>query len=269
MKLLALPALTIALLFTFSCSKKSDDTATPVVNKCASLGTIKASSSASTIEKGQTLSFQANSLEGVTYKWKVPGANDINASSGSIQSIDFANEGWYYLLANNDCKEIKEDSFFVDVKIPTGVPGCTPTENTISFTAQNHSTGTFTNVSQGESQIANDAYKMLAWGGGNELTISFHPSYKNNKQPEDGVYTTGTFSASGYPAFGEKDFDKIFIVDITYTPTTIYYRSTPNQKVYISRVNGKMKATVCNIPMAGSSNGTPYSTNMSFSVKEQ
>ncbi|MEJ8756975.1 hypothetical protein WG947_08215 [Pontibacter sp. H259] len=269
MKFLALPTLTIALLFTFACSEKGDDPAAPAVEKCASLTTIKATSSATTIEKGQTLNFQAQSVEGVTYKWKIPGANELTTNTGSVQNIDFTNEGWFLLHASNSCKEIKKDSFFVDVKIPAGVPGCTPTPNTISFTAENHKTGTFTTITQGESQIANDAYYMRANGGGNELSIAFHPSYKNNKQPEDGVYTTGTFSATGYPSFGEKDFDKVFIVDITYSPSTIYYRSTPGQKVYISRVNGKMKATVCNIPLTGSSNGTPYATNMSLSVTEQ
>ena len=248
-----------------SCKKGSDPEPD---NKCASVATIKAIS-ASSIEKGQNLAFQADNVSGVSYLWKVPGGGTVTTSAGTVQNVDFSHEGWFYLEAKNTCNEVKKDSFYLDVTIPQGNAVCAPAENSISFSAAIHTNSTFTNITQGETGISNDAYMMYAWGGGNELEISFHPSYKNNKQPENGVYTTGQFNANGLRTFSDKDFDKVFVTDITYSPTTILYKSVPNQKVYVTRVNGKLKATVCNMAMAGSSNGTPYSTNITLSITEK
>ena len=265
-KLSALILLTTATLFV-SCKKGGDDPPGNN-NQCASMSTIKATPSSSTIEAGQTLSFQSPTVNGITYKWQTPAGTVISTADGNIANIDFTNEGWYYLEAKNNCQEIKRDSFFLDVTIPQGAASCSPANNAISFSAANHPSSSFTTVTHGETGVTNDAYRLIASGGGNDLTIAFHPSYKNNKQPENGVYTTGTYNGSGNMSFGSNDYDKVFIVDITYSPTTIYYKSNPNQKVYITRVNGKLKASICNMSFAGSSSGTLYATDIMFAVVE-
>ena len=235
---------------------------------CTSVSGVRATASATTIEKGQTLSFQTPVLSNVTFAWTIPGGTTVNAASGSVTNIDFANEGWYYLTATNTCSQTKKDSFYVDVTIPQGSATCTPAANSVSYTAAGHQSGTFTSIHQGESAV--NTYEFIASGPtAGDFTIFFHSSYKNNNQPPDGVYTTGTFNANGLPSFGANDLDKVFVIMITYWPTTIYYRSTPGQKVYVSRTGGKMKVTICDMPMAGSSNGTPYSTNMTLSATEQ
>ena len=252
------------------CKKGTDPAPVPVPEiKCTSVTSIKATPAVTTIEKGQNLSFQADNLSGVSYTWKLPGGGTLTTAAGSVQNVGFGHEGWFYLEAKNTCNEIKKDSFYLDVTMPQGTGTCTPVENSISFSAANHTNSSFTNITQGETGITNDAYMMTAWGGGNELAISFHPSYKNNKQPENGVYTTGEFNANGNRVFAENDLDKVFVTNITYSPTTILYKSVLNQKVYITRVNGKLKATICSMAMAGSSNGTPYNTNVTLSITEK
>jgi len=254
-------------IFIVSC-KKGGDKPPDNNNECVSISNIKATPSATTIEKGQHISFQSPIVQGVSYRWQTPGGIVLGTYNGELHNVDFNNEGWFYLEATNNCNEVKKDSFYLDVTMLQGTPSCSPANNAISFSAPIHPASSFTIVRHGETGIPNDAYRLEASGGGNELTIGFHPSYKNNMQPENGVYSTGTWYGSGNMSFSSIDYDKVYIVNITYSPTTIYYKSNPDQKVYITRVNGKMKATICNMAFTGSSNGTPYSTDMTFSVVE-
>jgi len=264
-RLKILPAIAI-LSMVVACKKGGGDP--PPGNNCASLVSIKASPSSTSIEKGKTVSFQTTLISGVIYRWQTPGGLVIASASGELRNIDFNNEGWFLVEATNNCNETKKDSFYLDVTMPQGTPSCAPAGNAISFTAANHPASSFTTVAHGETGIPNDSYRLQASGGGNDLTIAFHPSFKNNKQPENGVYTTGTFNSNWNPMYTSTDFDKVFIVNITYSPTTIYYRSNPNQQVYITRINGKLKATICNMSFAGSSNGTPYTSDITFAVVE-
>jgi hypothetical protein len=253
----------VAALLT-GCSKGGDTTPQP---QCTALTGLKATTAAATVEKGKPLTFSASITSGLNYVWKTPAGATVVTASGGVQSADFADEGWYYLEAKNSCSQSARDSVYIDVSVPQGTAGCSPATNSISFTAANHQPGTFTTVTQGENPSIPNIYQLEASGGRNDFSIRFHPSYKNNKQPESGVYTTGNWNNS--PAHGAKDFDVVFITNITYSPSTIVYRSVPGQKLYVTRVNGKMKVTACDMALTGSSNGTPYSTNATFSVTEQ
>jgi hypothetical protein len=257
----------LATTFLAACSKGSDNN-TPEP-QCTALTGLKATAAAATVEKGKPLTFTASISSGLTYTWKTPAGATVTTASGGVQSADFSDEGWYRLEAKNGCNQTAKDSVYVDVTLPQGNASCSTTDNTITFTAAGHQGGTFTSITQGENPSIANIYELKAWGGRNEFNVVFHPSHKNNKQPENGVYTTGTWSATNYPAFGERDYDKIYITNITYSPTTIYYRSAPGQKLYVTRVNGKLKVTACDMALTGSSNGTAYSTNTTFSVTEQ
>ena len=263
-KLSAVILLTTTILFV-SCKKGGDSPGDN--NQCVSMSTIKATPSSATIEKGQTISFQSPTVNLVTYKWQTPAGTVIRTAEGNVSNIDFTNEGWYYLEARNNCNETKQDSFYLDVTMPQGTASCSPGDNAIDFTAPNHQASHFTTVRQGETGVVND-YRLEASGGTNDFTILFHPSYKNNKQPENGVYTTGPYNQFGNGIYGPTDYDRVYVIDITYIPTTIYYKSIPNQKVYITRINGKMKATICNMSFTGSSSGTPYATEITSAVIE-
>jgi hypothetical protein len=235
-------------------------------NTCPALTTVTSSVSAATVQKGQAISFQATNVTGITYQWTIPGSTSVTTSSGNIASADFTNKGWYYLVISNNCNQSRKDSFYVDVTMPQGTAACSPTNNTITF-SENGSNGTLTSIVQGESGIPNE-YRMYAWGGGNDFSLIFHPSYKNNNQPKDGIYTTGTFNGNS-PSFGTTDIDKVFIVNITYSPLQVFYKSIPNQKIYVSRVNGKMRVTICSLGLTGTTGGTTYTPTINAMITEQ
>lgn len=251
----------------FSCGKKSSDTPQ---NTCASISALKVNSSTTVIQKGQTLNFSTDSLGKVTYSWQLPGSlSTVTSYKGNIAAVDFTHEGWYKLEVRNNCNEVKKDSFFVDVIMPQGSPACSPATNSISYSAAGHVSGAITSVSTQQSSIPNDAYLFSASAIQTELAVYFHPSFRtNNKQPDEGVYTTGSYNSYGNVSFGTSDFDKVFVIIITYSPATIFYKAIPNQKVYVTKVNGKLKATICDMAFNGSSNGTPYSSNVTLSMLE-
>jgi hypothetical protein len=267
MRKLSALTLTTTAIFVISCKKGGDN---PPENniKCASLSAIKATASNTTIEKGQHISFQSPTVQGVTYRWQTPGGMVFGTDDGELYNVDFNNEGWFYLEATNNCNEVKKDSFYLDVTMQQGSAPCSPANNSINFTAGDHPASSFITVSHGETGIPNDAYRLHASGGGNDLTIAFHPSYKNNKQPENGVYTTSPFVSNWNIAFLANDYDKVFITNVTHSPTTITYKSNPYQKLYVTRINGKLKVSVCNMTFTDSSKGAPYVTDITFAAVE-
>lgn len=252
------------------CSKQNNEKVDSEIPpaQCSSLTGIKVNVSSTVLEKGQPLAFSASFANGLIFSWKTPAGRTVTSATSSIQNIDFADEGWYVLEVKNNCNQSIKDSVFVDVKVPQGEAPCSPFDNTVAFSAT-HPGGTFTNVTQGESGIQNDAYWLNAWGGGNEFSVAFHPSYKNNNQPENGIYTTGTYNSNGNFQFGTKDYDKVFVTNITYSPSTINYKAAPGQKVYVTRVNGKLKVILCPMSFTGTFNGSTYYGLVAVSVTEQ
>lgn len=252
-----------------SCSKGGGGNNNPGPN-CTAVSGATASGSAASVAKGQPFTYSATSLSNVTYSWTLPGGGTSTTASTTINAVDFSNEGWYVVTVGNSCAQTKKDSVYLDVTIPQGTAPCTPTNNQISYSNPAHQTGTFNNISIGENPSIPGIYEMTAWGTGpgtSSLTLTFHPSYKNNNQPPNGVYTTGTY-VNNLPHFGPTDFDKVFVTVITYTPGTILYKADVGGKVYFSRVGGKMVATICGIPMSGNMSGTPFTTNMTLAVTE-
>ncbi len=254
----------LMLLALISCSKND----TPIKN-CTTVSSIAVTKPAATIGAGETISLQASSRADVSYLWTIPGRNTKSTATAEIENIDFTNEGWWYFSATNTCNEAKKDSFYLDVKVPQGTPPFAPTADYINLTAVNHQSGPVTTIAFRASSIPGDPYNFGASGGYNDLQVLFHPSYYDYNLPEDGVYTTIPFSATNAPKHGEKDFDKVFITMFSYSPTTILYRSVPGQKVYVSRVNGKFRISICDMALVGTSQGTAYSTNMTASATEK
>lgn len=266
MKLKTICLLSFLSLF-YACGPKTNDAPQ---NQCTSVTNIKANASVTVIENGKPFNFTADSAKGLSCTWQIPGLSASSKFTNTIPAVSFANEGWYKVEVQNTCGQIKKDSFYLDVTMPQGSPLCSPGNNTITYSAPNHTNGTFTTIQISPSSIPNDVFTFNAYGAGTDFTIKFHPKYRtNNVLPEDGVYTTGTFTSNAGGPFGEYDLDKIYIVAITYSPATIYYKSEANRKIYVSKVNEKLKVTFCDLPFTGSSNGTPYSTNISLSATVQ
>src|ERR1700712_1135432 len=89
------------------------------------------------VEKGAEINIAAQYAEDATYYWSGPNnfqSYDQNAIV--TYDADFYHRGWYYVkISNVDCSNYGFDSVYVDVKFPQGIPACSPTNNTATFTS--------------------------------------------------------------------------------------------------------------------------------------
>lgn len=248
----------------YACGPKTNDAPQ---NQCTSVTNIRANAAVTTIENGKPFSFSADSAKGLTCNWQIPGLTASSKFTNSIPAISFANKGWYKVEVQNTCGQIKKDSFYLDVTMPQGTIPCSITDNYITYTPANHESVTFTKATVDTTY----GYQFLCEGVGltslgSSVTFRFNPIYRTQKKtPDAGVYTTRTYATGTGWAFGEYDFDKVYIDIIAYGGTN-YYKALSNQNVYVSYVNGKMKVTFCNLSFTGSSNTT---INSSLSATEK
>lgn len=76
--------------------------------------------------------------------------------------------------------------------------------------------------------------------------------------PPTGLYSTSIVAANGHPVFGSGDNNRCFINYVVYNITAgiVIYKSDPNQYIYITNENGKLKAVLCGIGLTGTSSLT-------------
>ena len=274
MKSLSIVSLFILTLFN-SC-KKSDDPQNTAT--CSTLLSVKATPNSTTIAKGEKLICNAIPLfsgslnSGVTYIWTISGEGVRTTASDSIVSIDYRHAGWWYAEAKNTCDGIiKKDSFKLTVTIPQGTPSCNNAvnNNVLSFTGFLTGNATFTNTKLQDAALdynpsevyfgiqANQPTDPLTNAFGS-IAVVFHSQYKLTNLPPSGIYTTSSVAANGHPVFGAGDFDKCHISYVAYNSAAgvVVYKSDPNQNIYITNQNGKLKAVLCNVVLPGTSSLT-------------
>lgn len=233
--------LSIATVFS-SCEKNT--------NNCSQINAAKARSN-SPVRVGQTLKIWTGEIDGATYQWSGPFNFTSQYASDSISNVQTTNSGWYYLYVNslddNNC--VKQDSIYVTVSLNQDTAPCTITSNTIAY--NNMADQSFATIYKG----IEPTYSMLSlygYSSNGDVNIYFAPHWRT-VEPEDGVYTT----------YNSPVFDPVDPVDNKITVTTItngiYWASWPDQPIYVSHVNGKLKVTFCNLQMSGS-NGTSFTT---------
>jgi len=233
--------LSLIIIFT-SCEKNT--------NNCPQINAARAHSN-SPVTIGQTIKIWTGEIDGTTYQWFGPGGFSSQYATDSISNAQMYNSGWYYLIVNslddNNCS--KRDSVYVDVRLQQDTAPCSVSANTIVY--NNMADQSFSSVFKGiESTYSLKSLYASSWSG--DVNIYFAP-YWRDYEPQDGVYTT-----YNSPAFDPVDpiFNKVTITSIT---NGIYWASWPNQTVYVSHVNGKLKVSFCNLQMSGS-NGTSFTT---------
>jgi hypothetical protein len=234
--------LLFALIYLSACEKNT--------NNCTQINAARARSN-SPITAGQTLKIWTNEIDGTTYQWIGPFGFTSQYASESISNAQMNNGGWYYLIVNslddNNCS--KRDSVYVDVRLQQDTAPCSIAANTITY--NNMADQSFSTVFKGiESTYS--LKSLYAYSSNGDVNIYFAP-YWRDFEPQDGVYTT-----YNSPAFDPVDpvFNKVTITSIT---NGIYWASWPDQTVYVSHVNGKLKVSFCNLQMSGS-NGTSFTT---------
>jgi hypothetical protein len=233
--------LSTIIIFT-SCEKNT--------NNCPQINAARARSN-SPITVGQTLKIWTGEIDGTTYQWNGAFGFTSQYAADSIPNAQVNNSGWYYLYVNslddNNCT--KHDSVYVDVRLQQDTAPCSISNNTFAY--NNMADMSFTTVYKSiESTYSLKSLYASSWSG--DVNIYFAP-YWRDFEPQDGVYTT-----YNSPLFDPVDpiFNKVTITTIT---NGIYWASWPNQTVYVSHVNGKLKVSFCSLQMSGS-NGTSFTT---------
>jgi hypothetical protein len=267
----------LCVLTIFNSCKKSDGPPNTSA-ACSTLLSVKATPNSTSIARGEKLMYSSTLLFGgspnsaVTYIWTIPGEGVRTTASDSIVSVDYRHAGWWYAEVKNTCDGvIKKDSFNLNVTIPQGIPSCNNTvnNNVFSFTGFLTGNATFTNTKLQDAALdynpsevyfgiqANQPTDPLTNAFGS-IVVVFHSQYKLTNLPPSGIYTTSSVAANGHPVFGAGDFDKCYISYVAYNTTAgvVVYKSAPNQSIYITNQNGKLKAVLCNVGLTGTSSLT-------------
>jgi len=233
--------LSAIIIFT-SCEKST--------NNCSQIKAARTYSN-SPISVGQTLKIWTGEIDGTTYQWYGPYNFTSQYASEEITNAQVNNSGWYYLNVNslddNNCT--KRDSVYVEVRLLQDTAPCTITANTIMY--NNMADQSFSAVFK-RIESTYSLKSLFASSSNGDVNIYFAPHWRDI-EPADGLYTT----------YNSPLFDPVDPINNKITVTTItngiYWQSSPNQPIYVSHVNGKLRVTFCNLQMSGS-NGTSFTT---------
>ena len=241
------PACLVALLC--SCKKNTTD------SNCAEIQQVKIVVAKDSFYVGDKIHIGINQMPDIAlFTWTQ--TNSVNAISNDtavdIYAAEKKDEGWYYLnVSYPDCAS-HNDSIYIWVKNKAVTPPCNPTNNTVTFSSipdiSPASVSWSYNTSWNRKLLeANGSY------GYPNFDIYFN-TYWTTREPEDGEYTVTTMAATDeYPPY------TVFISSLY---SSIYFQAGSG-KVYVSHVNGKLRATFCNISLSGSIGGPSYTITAS------
>jgi hypothetical protein len=228
-----------------SCVKKAPD-------NCAEIKAVRIVAEKDSFYVGDEIHLKVNQLPTIAlFIWDHDGSPNAvsNNEEVYISYAEKSHEGWYYLsVSYPDCAS-HNDSVYITVRNKPGTAPCSPANNAVTFSS-------IPDISPASVTWGYDATwnrKKLEGRGPSgypDYKIYFN-AYWNNKEPEDGEYTVTDMSSTG-----------------SYPPYTVYISSLYNSiffqagsgKVYVSHVNGKIRATFCSIPLSGSLGGPSYTT---------
>lgn len=233
-----------------SCDKKDS-----MDNNCADIQQAKIKVDKTSYLVGDEIHMSILPLPSMAYySWTQ--SNHLNAISNdeevNIFAAEKADEGWYYVqISNPDCTT-HFDSVYITVKNKPVTAPCSPANNTVTFSSiPDISPAT---VSWGFNTSWNR--KLLGARGAYgypDFNIYFN-TYWDNKEPEDGEYSITDMSSTGqYPPY---------TVYISSLYSNIFFQASSG-KIYVTHVNGKLRATFCNVPLSGSLGGPSYNTTAS------
>ena len=226
-------------------------------NNCERIKNIYITSN-SPVRIGDSIKIYTQEVGGFrVYKWSGPDNFMSQYPRNTIYDAQLTNKGWYYLsLSNNEC-ETKGDSVYIDVKLQQGTPACTVTDNTCAF--NNRGTDSYPNT----YRFIDPAYEVLnlQGSGTSTLEIYFHDYWKT-REPEDGIYKT-----KDVPVFeADRNYNEVFISTIKQS---VYFSTYPDQTVYVSHVNGKLKVSFCDLKFGGYDGSASFKTTASGSLIEK
>lgn len=188
--------------------------------------------------------------DNITYSWYGPDnlSTTTNSNTVNVSSASYRNRGWYYCNRNDmDCSTNFHDSIFIDVQLVQETPPCSLTDGFIS--CNNIPDVTLTSVTEAFDGTFNG---MAVYGYGGmgypEFTVLFN-SYNGNAEPLDGTYVTTDVAAFDIT-------DDFNAVSVSFLYASDYYHCHPNQKLYVTHVNGKIQVSFCDMEFSNGS--TPF-----------
>lgn len=241
----------ILLILFSSCIKIGSD-----LTICDDIKNVTAIANPISVNIGGTINLStSNNGIDAFFEWRSSNfSSPLFGATQTISSAKISDRGWYYLrIFNSQCSDPKIDSVFVSVKLPQGTPACTISNNNINYS--NMSNDVFGNIFKN----IDATFSLLRLSGsssGADIAIYFHPFWKLNNEPEDGIYYT-----TNLPSFSG-DFNKVYIRAIK---NSIAWSSHESQTVYVSHVGGKLQVKFCNLQMGGS-NGTSFTTTVNGNI---
>ncbi|RYY60688.1 MAG: hypothetical protein EOO05_09000 [Chitinophagaceae bacterium] len=182
--------------------------------------------------------------ENDVYHWDGPGLHELNQQDKLVlYDLKVSQRGWYYCTADNiDCNTSNTDSVYLNVQLFQETAACSPPENTATGNAIPDVT--FSSVTKGLDPTWNGiSLEGRGEFGYPPFEVLFN-SYNGNKEPEDGVYITKNIQSFS-------PFDEPNAISVSFRYQSMYFHSHPDQKVYVSHVNGKLKAVFCDMSFGG------------------
>lgn len=177
------------------------------------------------------------------------------------------------MIYTSACTKPTEENKETAFKVPQGESPCTLQGSFIDLSDNGLPLTTLTGIEKNAGRYYGDSYKIEAnlgssnIGDFNRVTIHFSHLFNTANLPPDGVYTTGTWDGN-FKQFSNRVVDSVFIDLKTNLPDYYFYTSVPKQKMYLKRVNGKIKITICNMIMYATQNYVSQSIPMVLSLIE-
>lgn len=129
------------------------------------------------------------------------------------------------------------------------VAPCNPTNNSVAFSTAGITDFTFTSV----YTTVSDTYNLTGNGSGGDIELTF----AGNNPPVEGVYDIRPVAGS----IGPKE------VSVYLVASDILWQASSG-KLYVSKVNGKVVATFCDVPFSGTLGGPSFNTNVTAKMTQ-
>lgn len=241
-------AFLFSLIFS-SCSRENND-------NCPTVLKLTASNLTPTV--GDNLTLYAHNGQS-SYNWTGPKNFAIVKNDGSdslwFENIEINQSGWYQCSASLPGCNTLFDSIYIDVKYKQGTPPCALTNNVISGTGIPD-----LQASSVSKRFDGTWQSIVLYASGTfgypTYTFIFN-SYNGNTEPKDGIYNT-----TDVQSFNPLQDANLIYAQCQYS--NIFFKTKPNQNLYVSHVNGKLKIAFCNLNFAGD-NGNGVLFNSAFS----
>lgn len=217
---------------------------------------LKVTASSVTPTVGDDLTIYANTGK-IIYYWSGP-LNFAVQTGDSRDRYQFPNikikqSGWYVVGASLPGCFTIYDSIYIDVKYKQGTPPCSLINNAIR--GNGVPTLQASSVTKSFSRTYNGKTLYAAGTFGDPTYTFLFNSYNGDVEPKDGIYIT-----TNVPSFSPLQDENLIHVRCMYS--NFFFQSYPDQNVFVSHVNGKLRISFCDLNFGGDNGNGYYFTSV-------